>query len=383
MKLKMIIAVFLCAAMLLAGVAGCNDPDGDDVDSSLSDGPPVGNAGAFVGPGIDFNAAFSAFKPSTVMFTAGEYTATWAELFTFLFSGVNGMLANFPGVPDWNADVGNGSSFAETIIEYSINDVMFFKSLQYGSELLGAQLTPLDEQLLSESINNMINQAGSVEEFSEMLWDHSGIYSLGLFEYLMTTEYLMSRIVVTLYGEHASLIPDNEVAEIIEDGDFLMAMHILRSRMEGEDAHLPIFFLEEILEALDNYDGDDFVQFFTEVMLENTEDVGGLSAYPHGYLFQEGDMFPEFYNAVVALEIGELSGIVETEHGFHIILRLPINYDVVPIAASFQGDTRSLRHVAAFILFEPVMQEWREAIAPVFTEDFESFDFATVFAWQD
>ncbi len=40
-------------------------------------------------------------------------------------------------------------------------------------------------------------------------------------------------------------------------------------------------------------------------------------------LFTRGKLLPEFEKAVFELRVGEMSGIVETEHGFHIIKRLP------------------------------------------------------------
>ena len=43
---------------------------------------------------------------------------------------------------------------------------------------------------------------------------------------------------------------------------------------------------------------------------------------PEGYAFLEGDMVPEFCEATRNLEIGEISGLVQTEFGFHIIKRI-------------------------------------------------------------
>ena len=42
---------------------------------------------------------------------------------------------------------------------------------------------------------------------------------------------------------------------------------------------------------------------------------------PEGYFFVTGAMVPEFYDATVLLEIGEMSGLVRSQFGYHIILR--------------------------------------------------------------
>lgn len=59
---------------------------------------------------------------------------------------------------------------------------------------------------------------------------------------------------------------------------------------------------------------------FSKLMQENSED-SGLANYPDGYLFTAGDMVAEFENATRALEIGGMSEIVESDYGFHIIMR--------------------------------------------------------------
>jgi len=48
----------------------------------------------------------------------------------------------------------------------------------------------------------------------------------------------------------------------------------------------------------------------------------GLHNFPDGYAFIEGAMVEEFFEAARNLEIGEISGLVLTQFGFHIIQRI-------------------------------------------------------------
>ena len=43
-------------------------------------------------------------------------------------------------------------------------------------------------------------------------------------------------------------------------------------------------------------------------------------AYPGGYTFGRGEMLVAFENAAFSLEKGEMSDVVESENGYHIIL---------------------------------------------------------------
>ena len=144
----------------------------------------------------------------------------------------------------------------------------------------------------------------------------------------------------------------------------------------------PLEEAEEILRLLNEQIGsDNFVEFFRDMMFEHSEDMGGLLSFPDGYLFREGDMVLEFYEVTKGLNIGEISGIVETMYGYHIILKLPVNYDSVPIELSGSGDPPSLRLLAALDDFRLRHSEWSDAVRAEleYSPEFEALDFASVF----
>lgn len=104
-----------------------------------------------------------------------------------------------------------------------------------------------------------------------------------------------------------------------------------------------------------------------------------MSSYPDGYLFQYGDMVQQFYEACVALEIGQYSRIVETDYGYHILLRLPVDYDKTPFYYYRQGSTSTLRQIAAEGMFDETLYGWMNTLAPENTADFESISMQDVF----
>ena len=84
-------------------------------------------------------------------------------------------------------------------------------------------------------------------------------------------------------------------------------------------------------------DPDKRVELFDQLMEQYNEDTGE-SSYPHGYCFTSGTMVTEFEDACKALEPYEVSGVVESQHGYHVILRMPIQGD--DLVMSSAGWTR-------------------------------------------
>ena len=62
------------------------------------------------------------------------------------------------------------------------------------------------------------------------------------------------------------------------------------------------------------------MELFGRLADEYSEDPG-RQTNPDGYIFTPGTMVQEFESATEALKYGEISGIVESDYGYHIILR--------------------------------------------------------------
>ena len=391
MMFRRFLAIFLSGVLVAAALAGCSE-EADEalpedaqaaLDSFLQSDQPPGGEWDWDGEDhhthiIDYEAAFAAFAPDTVMISAGDFTVTWDELFFHLCSNIYGLQQNIGEIHNWSDPLYTDMTLAEAVLSFSIDNALLYKAVEYGAGLSGASLSADDLAMVQEEFVNGAEQLGGEDEYLRLLWENEGISSRELFDYLVKTSILAGNVFASLYGEGGVLLSDEDAAEYVLPDGYLMAKHILRLKPEeGEDTSLSE--AEEILGLLDSYSGDDFETFFDALMWENSDDVDALSVFPNGYLFQYGDMVPEFFDACEALEIGEYSGIVETEYGYHILYRLPIDFDEVPSYYYRQYDFSSLRYIAAMGLFDSVLFGWKESLAPVFSAEHASIDIAVIF----
>ena len=382
--MKRIATLALCLALLAPALAACSEP-GVGISPSQNyywEGleQPSDSGGADPVPQIDYDAAFAMFSPDAVMLTMGEYQITWAEMFFHLRSVLGSLISNYGGLPDLSELVSEDTTYAQAVMQYAIDNAVVYKAVEHGAKQYGVTFDAEDEETLQTEFVGMADTYGGIDEFLKILWEEDGIYSYDIFYYLYSIPYLLENIFDDVYGVDGELLTDEMVSELIGSEEYLMAKHILRMKTEDGDT-VPLEETEEILRQLDEYEGDDFDAFFDSLMNENSEDAGGLASFPNGYLFQYGDMVQEFYNGCLSLEIGEYSRAVETTYGYHIIYRLPVSYDEVPMYYASQYDYRTLRSIAARGALNTELQEWVELMNPVKNPEFESLDLSALFSY--
>ena len=66
--------------------------------------------------------------------------------------------------------------------------------------------------------------------------------------------------------------------------------------------------------------GEDF-----DALIEEYNTDPGMETYTTGYYFGEGQMVEPFEEAAYSLENGQISELVESDFGYHIIKRLPLD----------------------------------------------------------
>lgn len=232
------------------------------------------------------------------------------------YANTNGLLQEDLADYDWDQEV-DGEKLSDKIkadaVDAAIDEVM---TIQKGAE----NDIKLDDATKSQIESQVSSLKGAYGEDGFALRARTmGISSLKqyskMYEKVMTVQSVQSDIEANpskYYPEDTSVLND------YKQDDKASVKHILIkfSDEEGFDAQAKA---QEVLDRINA--GEDF----DTVMLEENEDTGETEA---GYTFGKGEMDEAFEAASFALNIGEMSGLVESSFGYHIIKRVPGMYEL-------------------------------------------------------
>lgn len=150
--------------------------------------------------------------------------------------------------------------------------------------------------------------------------------NLGLLKSYLVKYQLMSYALIEGEGFFQKSISEADINTQYTE-NYMCANHILVSTInqqtgeslsDAEKAQAKAK-AKELLAAAKAGDAENF----RSMVAEYSDDAGKVSN-PDGYLFTTGEMISEFESAVLALGENEISDIVESVYGYHIILRQPL-----------------------------------------------------------
>ena len=341
-RMNRIFALALSLALSISLLAGCGGGDsssaaGSSPAASSADSSGAASEDAQIQPmdltGVtDPYFAVSGLERDTVVATVGDYDITAAELMYWINTQAENYLSQlqYMGYPE--AAIPWSDELEANLLAGALETAAFYRLLPVIGEELGLELTQEDLDFPAQDLAMCVEELGSEETMTHWLWFRM------MDEELYSQLYYGGRIFQMLqehyFGEEGELYPtDAEVKAYVEDGlGYYRVKHILLSVKDSTTGELlddaakaeKKAKAEDILAQLQQ--ADDVVALFDQLMNQYSEDPG-LAAYPDGYEAYPGQMVAEFEQASLQLKDGEISGLVESEHGYHIILRLPLDLE--------------------------------------------------------
>lgn len=195
----------------------------------------------------------------------------------------------------------DGRTFGDTLKENILEKLIMETLIGEDSKNLGIVIS---QEQLDEYINEYKESMGGEENYIAFL--ESNNLSDGFFNNSMKKELLLSSHKEQIIS--GMIIAETEAREYYENN--------INTLMEIKANHILLGSEEDAIMILERLEEGE--KFDDLAKTESLDSVSGIRGGDLGY-FPRGQMISEFEEAAFSLEIGEISDIVRTEVGYHII----------------------------------------------------------------
>lgn len=222
----------------------------------------------------------------------------------------------------WETTEIEGKKAADVARERALDEAVKVVLKAQKAEELGVSLTSEDKQGIERQIGQTITGMGGQSKYEAEL-KKMGSNAAG-YKTFIEHNTLAGKVDQKLKEDPAYTATDEETRAYVEE-NFVRAKHILLLTQDPTTQEK----LDEATVAEKKAKAEDLLAQirggadFDTLMNENSEDTG-LSTNPDGYTFGKGQMVKPFEEAAYALGVDEMSDIVESSFGYHIIKRLPL-----------------------------------------------------------
>ena len=347
--MKKTISGLLALLLLVSMCVGCGnntDPDSNqtdapnqtDVDAPVREGQIYANL-----LGVDPSEAALEWDGRTIPMELYLYwlTTMCSELEYNLnmysaYYGMYGELLNEDGTAKWDEEL-EGTPLGQLARQQAESSALSYLVLEGVAAEFNAALTSEDEAALESDKAAYVERLGGQEEFENNLWE-MGI-SEESFNRVSAASYLYQHLLDLAQDPGSDLYRAPADTDAYVDHILLMTIDSATGESLGEEEiAAKREKAEELLSQLQAADPAELEELFTQLADENGEDPGRTT--DAGYFVSEDTNFvQEFKDAAFALQPGGISGIVESDYGYHILLRKELREeDMAAIAEQSLSD---------------------------------------------
>ena len=322
-----ILGATVAAAVLSGALAGCNSTLGAPADLPLPSEVPED---------IIMQTAGIAMDTPLITVDGAEVPA---EEVLYWVSNYADQYAAW-GMTDLSMDMGDGQTLGQYYLDSAVETATLYQLMQNKADELKLgwnkeNQAAYDEQLQTMK-ESMAQQAGldihthgdQVDTELVRLISYMGLSQEGFFR-INQASFLYNNLMEGLFGAEGTDAPDTGK---LDEAGVYHAKHILIKAEPTTDADGNVTddgMAAAQAQAQEIYDqllaAEDPMTLFDQLMTEYTDDVdssGNVNGGTDGYTFGPGEMVDEFYEGTKALGEGEISQPVQSQYGYHIILRL-------------------------------------------------------------
>ncbi len=217
-------------------------------------------------------------------------------------------------------------------------------------------LTKEDQAATQAQLEQTIESFGGQEAFEEQLALQG--YTMDTYTELILQNQLVVKLIsqFSLNEDGTEMTDEQAEAYLIENSP--RVKHVLISN-EGEVDGDKRALAEDVLAKAKA--GEDF----DALIAEYGEDPG-MESQPDGYILSRGQMVQEFEDASYALGIDEISDIVESSYGYHIIKRYALDPDYI------KNNIETTKHNLGSTIFQEKANEILGTLEVVKNENYDA-----------
>ncbi|MPM05229.1 Foldase protein PrsA [bioreactor metagenome] len=350
-KLKYTAAFLLSVVLLLSALTGC------------------GNSAASPSAEEDVTLKLAGIAKDTTLFTVDGVPVS-AENFLFWVAQsadyVVSYYQNMGQEMDWETQLA-GEAPADYIKNDAMSTAKLYQVVANHADEMGLTLTDEDKTDYEAGMTELVSQLGSEDNYK--LWLSRLPLSRAEMDKLNQVSYLYTHIQDKLYGEGSEKAPTDETMDTyIADNHLVQTKHIILLTIDPTTgAALDDKTIAEKKKQIDDLlsqikKSDDPTATFDTLMNKYSEDTG-LSSNPDGYVYdsENNNYVAEFVDGTLALDYGEISDVVKSSMGYHILMRV-------------DPDSESLREQYVSDQMNTLIQGWLDDAEVKTTDAYDKLD---------
>lgn len=363
--MKQRLLALLLAAGLVLSMAACGDPASDSSSAPSADPSSTSSEEIVADLTQDLLPFAAGMEASDTALTVNGQEVP-ADLFLYWLALNCAYFQQNYGLP-------LDGSYGNAVLQDSLTMTAYYvimeqKALEEGCPLTDEQRSEIQAEMVADGQETYDNRKllfNLTDETMEFIYSVSDYYDNLL--HTLTSAPTQDELNQYVYqAKHILLLTvDMDGTPTVQDGAYVYPS------LDEETIAEKKALADDLLSQLRS--SDDPEALFDELMNEYSEDTG-LESNPDGYTTTVGQMVPAFEETALSLEFGEISDVVESSYGYHIILRGEVE-DLDSYADQYRQS-----------LLDARIDQWLEDAEVTPVEAIENLDVANFYnrynAWQ-
>lgn len=254
----------------------------------------------------------------------------------------------------WDTEKDGKTTF-EILKEKALTEMTNMRVVSEKAKEMGITMESQDSQMVSQYKRQLLGQTSEETFYKQTNTNQKTLDTI--IRMMLQRSMLLQKL---MQDENSGFQVSEEAIQKTFSEEYWKAKHILIKTVDDSNNPLPedqqkaaLEKAQSILERAKNGEN------FDALMNEYSEDPGSKSQ-PDGYIFTTGEMVAEFEDATKNLAPNQISDLVKTSYGYHIIKRLPLSKETD--SEKYDEMKESIYNAAVTKELDKKIEEWKTSM---------------------